>query len=151
MGLWTIPEMASGFLAVCLPVSPKFFRSLKESTIISRLEASLRSLLHPSRNEDTFPSENKSSGNEAAKLWKGPSNTEAKSNKYIILGEPHEMVPTPRKGGAENNLQDEHLTKSSQVQQANNQIFRTIQIATSNDPVHAPIQNAGNGAEASWY
>lgn len=41
MGLWTLPEMTSGFLAMCLPVSPKFFQALKAS----KLGTSLRSLL----------------------------------------------------------------------------------------------------------
>lgn len=35
MGVWTLPEIASGILAMCLPVSPKFFRSLKDSPLWS--------------------------------------------------------------------------------------------------------------------
>lgn len=33
LGLWSLPEMASGFLAMCLTVSPRFFQSLKHITI----------------------------------------------------------------------------------------------------------------------
>ena len=35
IGFWSLGELASGFLAICLPVSPKFFQSLKENTILS--------------------------------------------------------------------------------------------------------------------
>lgn len=35
IGFWSLGEMASGFLAMCLPVSPKFFQSLKQITISS--------------------------------------------------------------------------------------------------------------------
>lgn len=35
IALWSLGEMASGFLAMCLPVSPKFFQSLKQITLPS--------------------------------------------------------------------------------------------------------------------
>lgn len=35
VGFWSLGEITSGFLAMCLPVSPKFFQSLKEITIPS--------------------------------------------------------------------------------------------------------------------
>ena len=44
-GIWTIPEMASGIIVSCLPVSPKFFQTLGETRIISRVKSAMRSLL----------------------------------------------------------------------------------------------------------
>lgn len=43
VGLWNLSEIASGILAVNLPVSLKFFRSLKESGHWSNLRRSLQS------------------------------------------------------------------------------------------------------------
>jgi hypothetical protein len=40
MALWAISEMACGILAMCLPVSPKFFRSFKDSSLWSGLRSS---------------------------------------------------------------------------------------------------------------
>ena len=42
-GLWNLSEIASGILAMCLPVSHKFFRSLKESSFWSKLRSSFQS------------------------------------------------------------------------------------------------------------
>lgn len=40
LGLWSLPEMASGLLAICLTVSPRFFQSLKYTTIPSWISIS---------------------------------------------------------------------------------------------------------------
>ena len=40
LGLWSLPEMASGFLAICLTVSPRFFQSLKHITVPSWISIS---------------------------------------------------------------------------------------------------------------
>lgn len=39
-GFWALGEMASGFLAMCLPVSPRFFQSLKQIRIPSWISIS---------------------------------------------------------------------------------------------------------------
>lgn len=44
-GVWTYPEMVSGILAACLPVSAKFFQALKDSKPVSRLGSSLKQLV----------------------------------------------------------------------------------------------------------
>lgn len=33
LGLWTLPEITSAFLAICLPLAPKFFTSFRSSTL----------------------------------------------------------------------------------------------------------------------
>ena len=37
IGFWSLGEMASGFLVMCLPVSPRFCQSLKQIRIPSRI------------------------------------------------------------------------------------------------------------------
>ena len=41
--LWTLSEISSGILAVCLPLSLKFFRSLEESSFWLNLKSTLQS------------------------------------------------------------------------------------------------------------
>lgn len=50
VSFWSLGEMASGFLAMCLPVSPKFFQSLKEITIPSWIPIAGHSLRRSSNN-----------------------------------------------------------------------------------------------------
>jgi hypothetical protein len=42
MCLWSLPEMASGFLVVSLPVMPKFIGAFRKTLIISKLESALK-------------------------------------------------------------------------------------------------------------
>lgn len=42
MSLWTLPEMTSGLLAMCLPVSPKFYQALKTSKLGTSLQSLTR-------------------------------------------------------------------------------------------------------------
>lgn len=44
-GIWTHPEMASGIVVACLPVSGKFFQQLSKSKVVSIMESTVRSLL----------------------------------------------------------------------------------------------------------
>ena len=44
LGFWTLPELASGIFAACLPVTPRFFRSLKDSGSLQKLSQSLKGL-----------------------------------------------------------------------------------------------------------
>ena len=44
--IWTAPEMAAGTLAACLPVAPKFWKSLKETKCSIRFGRSFRQLRH---------------------------------------------------------------------------------------------------------
>ncbi|KAL8654373.1 MAG: hypothetical protein Q9210_001533 [Variospora velana] len=50
-GLWTHPEMVSGILVACLPVSPKFFQKLQQTRFFSQLGSSLQSLLRFTSND----------------------------------------------------------------------------------------------------
>ena len=44
-GVWTHPEMASGVIVACLPVSPKFFQMVQNTRLFSHIGSSLQSLL----------------------------------------------------------------------------------------------------------
>jgi hypothetical protein len=44
-GIWTYPEMASGILVACLPVSPRFFYAIKETCVFVRSSSTFASLL----------------------------------------------------------------------------------------------------------
>ena len=46
MGVWTLSEMGSGILAVCLPVFPKFCQGTKDSSLWSSLTRKSQSFLH---------------------------------------------------------------------------------------------------------
>ncbi|KAL8929032.1 MAG: hypothetical protein Q9208_001475 [Pyrenodesmia sp. 3 TL-2023] len=47
-GEWVLPELASGVIVACVPVFPKFFGSLGQTWVFSRLSSTLQSLLHRS-------------------------------------------------------------------------------------------------------
>ena len=59
--LWAIIEATCGILAMCLPVSPKFFKSLSETKLWSILKSSFpfftRSKAELIRNSETCPDE----------------------------------------------------------------------------------------------
>ncbi|PWY90565.1 hypothetical protein BO94DRAFT_30427 [Aspergillus sclerotioniger CBS 115572] len=44
-GIWTLPELACGIIAGCLPSMPKFLRSLRQSSIVSKWRCWLQKLL----------------------------------------------------------------------------------------------------------
>ncbi|KAH8432810.1 uncharacterized protein LDX57_010439 [Aspergillus melleus] len=44
-GVWTLPELASGIIVACLPVIPRFVRSVDPNNRLSRLGASVQELL----------------------------------------------------------------------------------------------------------
>ncbi|KAI4118430.1 MAG: hypothetical protein LQ345_001543, partial [Seirophora villosa] len=45
---WVLPELASGVIVACVPVFPKFFGSLRQTWISSRLSSTLQTLLRRS-------------------------------------------------------------------------------------------------------
>ncbi|MCJ1326381.1 hypothetical protein MMC10_003045 [Thelotrema lepadinum] len=44
-GTWSIPEVALGIVVACLPMLPKFFQSMNQGSIVTRLGYSIRSLM----------------------------------------------------------------------------------------------------------
>lgn len=68
LDLWAIAEATSGILAMCLPISPKFFRSLQDAKLWSSLKISLHSFVRKSTSGPLSNSETPSEQNIAAKL-----------------------------------------------------------------------------------
>ena len=77
--LWAIAEMTCGILAMCLPISPKFFKRLQAAKFWSSLRTSLHSLTR-SKIEPT--SETPTDENVVAKLDSGSSSLKAYFRKY---------------------------------------------------------------------
>lgn len=79
--LWAIVEATCGILAMCLPVSPKFFKSLSDTKLWSILKSSFPSFTRPktelSRTSETCPDEIK-----ALKLNNGFHSLQATFKKY---------------------------------------------------------------------
>ncbi|GKZ36120.1 hypothetical protein AbraIFM66950_007027 [Aspergillus brasiliensis] len=44
-GLWTLPELAAGIIAACLPSCPKFFQRFWQKEVVSTWRCSLQNLL----------------------------------------------------------------------------------------------------------
>lgn len=76
--LWAITEATCGILAVCLPLSPKFFASVQDTKLWSRFRSSLLSLTRSNTGATRSP-ETSSAESKAAKLsnQSGLSNPEA--------------------------------------------------------------------------
>lgn len=151
MGLWTIPEMASGILALCLPVSPRFFQSLKESKHLSGVRSSLRSFLQLSRTDRSWPSDNLSGRNERKKFWKGSDTTEETSRMYSVLPEGHELVSKSGNASSESNTREQVPDAVFRNQKEDPRIIRSIHIATTDDFSDASMKRGGNGAGIPWY
>ena len=114
VALWTSPEMASGILSVCLPVSPRFFRHLKVSHLWSGLGSSLRSFFRPKTEATWNPGTHLVvDDNKASKLPEGSRSFGIEFLKYNILSDDTELV-TPSKGGSSDlNTRDKQLMKGS--------------------------------------
>ncbi|KAA8647058.1 hypothetical protein EYZ11_006990 [Aspergillus tanneri] len=64
-GLWTIPELSIGISVACLPIMPKFFKSINLEHRLSRLGTSLQTLF--SGSSSRHRSQGRSSKNSASK------------------------------------------------------------------------------------
>ena len=133
MSLWTIPEMTSGLLAMCLPVSPKFFQALKTS----KLRTSFRSLIRRKSKGDL------SLGVQPIERKTAEIPAKARSRKHRVL---RDEVSASNNDSSEQNLPGEHAMREPST----NQIVRTIQIETSERDA-ASMPNSGNGAYDVWY
>lgn len=92
--LWAIAEATCGILAICLPVSPKFFESLQNTKLWSKLRISLSSLTRsntgPIRSPETSPHESNAANLSSDKIV-GSSNLEANFTKYNYGESTHSM------------------------------------------------------------
>lgn len=86
MGLLTLPEMASGILIVCLPVSPKFFQSFKETEFFSSIRAPWRSILRVSGPSSSWTSGSRS-GEDSSNNKKWTRHNGAVTDSYELIHE----------------------------------------------------------------
>lgn len=81
--LWAVAETTCGILVVCLPISPKFFRSIYDSKFWSGLRTSLHSFTR-SRSQSSQTSDTRSDETESAKQSNGSHNLKALFRKYNV-------------------------------------------------------------------
>lgn len=122
MGLWTLPEMASAFLAMCLPVFPKFFRSLKRPYSFSWITIAQRYLF---RSPGTA------------------SNKPSLDNLVLPTYQPKKSALWPTK-------QDSPVYIPTRFETGNLHIMRSTQIPTINQPGDAGTQSFTKGVSTGW-
>jgi hypothetical protein len=115
MILWTAPELASGIVAMCLPVSPRFFRHFKDSNFWSGLKFSIRSFSRPKTEAewttDTYAAvgENKASNGSSGSF-------KVKIKESNIFSDETELATMPKDGSGRSTRDeevDETLSKAS--------------------------------------
>lgn len=125
LGLWSLPEMASGFLAMCLPVSPRFCQSLKKVEIPSFISISRPCLSRFSKSDGYLTQSNSPSG-----LPKKPT----------LLPEKEASPPPRRRSASLVSGQPALIDGSSsytKLEPGNSHILRCIEISTTNEPIDA--------------
>lgn len=90
LALWTLLELVSGILAACLPVSLKFLRSLKESSLWSKLRGSLQSFPRP-KFPALWTSDTQSGAQTAAKGGGSSSRLKRRFREYSHVGSERSM------------------------------------------------------------
>lgn len=140
MGLWTLPEMASAFLAMCLPVFPRFFQSLKSPYSFSWTRISQRYHLRSSRTAGYQPSPDH---------IVSPTYQPKKSTLWPTKQDSPVYIPTISMVGSSAIDQGSEVN-SSKFEIGNLHIMRSIQISTTDDSGDAGMQSRINGVSNGW-
>lgn len=134
MGLWTLPEMALAFLAMCLPVFPRFFQSLKSLHSYSWISISQRYLFRSFKTSSYQPSPDHfvlpTNQPKKSTLWPG------KHDSSVYIGT-----------GASNQVPVDNCSKSKT---GNLQIMRSIQIHATNQSGNAGLPSFTKGVSTGW-
>lgn len=131
--LWSLPEMTLGLLAMCLPVSPKFFQSVKDSSFWSSLGSSLHFFSRPYTEAigipSTYPDECKAS--KVAKGDQGSNSFQAILKKHKVPLDENENEPrsTAKDGSSDQSTRNDHLGENHSP----HHITRTTQIEITNE------------------
>lgn len=108
INLWAIAEATCGILAMCLPISPKFFKSLQDAKLWSTLRISLHSFMK-SRNEPTSNSETSSDEDIAAKLNRRSTSLKTHFKKYhYVTTNGTELASVSSKASTERNVRADY-------------------------------------------
>ena len=145
IAIWSGPEIASGILAFCLPASPKFFQSLKESSLWSGLKSFVQSCLRPKTEAKsvfvTGYDEQRNEQHKAAKGYDSLSSFNAWFKKYNVLSDENGLVSTSKNDSRNRSTRNEHS-----MEKCSNQIIRTTHIMTTSEFSTASTSNPGNEA-----
>ncbi|KAI4089059.1 MAG: hypothetical protein LQ344_005630 [Seirophora lacunosa] len=141
-GLWTHPEMASGILVACLPVSAKFFQKLQQTHFFSQIGLSLQSLLRFT-----------SSGSKRS--TKGHSTSQQLSPQRASWPKSYEMLSDGQRfnGGKSMGDKGESVDESFQghrPQQARPHIIRTVDVDARSESRRESDGDCENGPQGVW-
>lgn len=98
LGLWTLPEITSAFLAICLPLAPKFFTSFRSSPL-RRSSSGYQRRGHPINHNKlpdnhraaVLPAAVRGGQRSAKKSWSSTGNTavDTQSSEYELADTAH--------------------------------------------------------------
>ena len=134
-GIWTFPELASGIIVACLPVSARFYQGIKETKALSRVEITLRSLFGSSIFESRRHTEDVSLDEFSKPQTATPRRLKGDESRYKMIPEPQPLkaqTTTPK-------------SRESGVQQPQACITRTVDFDVLSEPkgneMHESINN----------
>lgn len=131
--LWIFAEFTAGFLIVCLPVLPRFYKSLVEKQSTSGFDFSLPSFLRVLKLSNLRKSGNQSDSEDDSKLWNNCNRTQPA--KLPASSDVHDMNSTsiiPR-----NRAESSGFAHSPQNRKTSLAIMRSTNIVTTFQPAHA--------------
>lgn len=138
-GLWTYPEMASGILVACLPVSPKFFQALNEKGAFSKVRTSLKSLL-----TFTIVSSQKSADSNTAEDQTSLNGPMFRHAKYKNLPDGRPLADNSRETWTDATTgEDKHHGPERYI-------MRTINIDASSEPNDRNLSSSTHGPAKVW-
>lgn len=140
MALWALPEMAPAFLAMCLPVFPKFFQSLKRPHSFSWITIPQRYLFRSSGTAGYQPSPDH---------LVSPTNRPRKSTLWPTKQDSPVYIPTTSLIGTNASDQGPEVN-SSKFETGNLHIMRSIQFSTTNQSGDAGRQSFTKGVSTGW-
>lgn len=144
MTIYSYPEITFGILAVCLPILPKFVKSLRNLHLLSRLNGrSFHSIIHSKIDPRTFGAQSDISS--AAKLDDGWNSLHAPLTNSKSL--PDEMELATKKRNGESTEESHEIRHSHPLQ-----ILRTVHIATTHEIASASMMaDLDNQASSMQY
>lgn len=146
-GVWTHPEMASGVIVACLPVSPKFFQMLQHTRFFSRIGSSLQSLLR-----STNIGGRRSTGNDSASKQLSPQKVfhrgKTRPKSYELLSGRQTFDDGKAVKPSNSSLNANWGNEGSQQPRA--YIMRTVDVDATSEPRHEPHHEHTGGQGGIW-
>lgn len=140
-GVWTYPEMASGIIVGCLPVSAKFFQGLKERRMFSKFGSSLKSLLHFTTVASRRSIDNYSAETQTTSKGPGFGNKRARPKHYNTL--PDGQPLADKTSTDPTRSEDEHYQPEAYI-------MRTMDIEAHSEPKDDSRPDSTHGFANVW-